>query len=67
MNTASYTACETKDLVCKLEGGTASKLQFRMWVFMFTQGKTAKFPERNNGLQTLHTGDKKGQLRQTVE
>jgi len=43
MNTAQYIVREMKVLIIKLQGGTARKLECRMWYFMFTGSRKSKF------------------------
>jgi len=70
MNTATYIVCGMEVVMCKLEGETAHNLECRMWVFMFTEGETAKFPllqEIMDFKHYRHSGDKKkSQLHRTV-
>ena len=62
MNTATYIVCGMEVVMCKLEGETARTLECRMWVFMFTEGETAKFPHLQEIMDFKHyrhTGDKR--------
>jgi len=43
MNTAPHIVREMKVLIIKLQGGTARKLECRMWYFMFTESRKSKF------------------------
>ena len=62
MNTTPYILRGMKVLIYNLKGGTARKVVYMMWIFMFTEGRTAKFPLLQNMMDLKnyrHTGEKK--------
>ena len=62
MNTAPYNFRGMKALIYNLKGGTARKVVYMMWIFMFTEGRTAKFPLLQEMMDFKHyrqTGGKK--------
>jgi len=68
MNIATHIVCGMEVVMCKLEGGTARKLVCMVWSFVFRESRNSKF---RRGIlyfkHARHTGDKKNQLRLTVE